>query len=779
MAKNIFKLFLLVFSLTLVLMLASCEELLSEFFPKEEPEDMIYNMSTVYAQAQALGYDGSLEEFVALVSGKDGKDGKDGTDGLGIKSSFIDNDCHLILTLTDGTIIDAGKLPQCNCADDDATIGVYTVTFDYGNGVVETRTTENYKIAEPNAPSRDGYYFVGWTADILEDYLWLFPAYAITEDMTFTANWTPIIYEYEIYLDNGTFVDWGYLTIESIDASAPPERIGYTFIGWTWEGQTTPVENISLDNFTGDILMLTANYRENTITPNPDDSANDGWWNDITYDETSLIFQMTNCSNNQELSSGCERYLAGTSEDNCDIDSLVEERNTYAYYYTNVNVTYYYYPDIASLYGFSKTIDVIFSEITSGSPNTPDIFCSFMTDLAIASLKGCFANLYSTQYGDNYFDFSANGYMPDLMGSLSLSQNKIYVLASDYFIDIVRAFYVIPVNLALFNSIAVNTITDLNYDGCLDILDLYELVYNGDWTYDQLVTFCEAIYQPAATNVGGTSINDVLGFGLASNGLPAAGLVYSSSVSIINKTWSEGQGKFIYTYPNDNPELYALYNAIADLVNSHGVMYVTKSDAAIIGEDSPLLGVRHKFATNEMLFGGIVLAGSLEYLDYQDMKTREGFGLVPVPVYQEGDNYLTQVHVTGRAGAISRTTTKFSQCSAFLQYQSTNSELILNEYYDFNLSQAATSSPDSYVNANVEMLQYIHSNVRTSLDKFIEDAISYMCDPDIEYAANSYHALLVSYGYSYKNIRDHYAAYVAIKQSALQFLIMEYDLLPG
>lgn len=37
-----------------------------------------YTMESVYAQAQSLGYEGTLEEFIALVSGKDGADGAAG-----------------------------------------------------------------------------------------------------------------------------------------------------------------------------------------------------------------------------------------------------------------------------------------------------------------------------------------------------------------------------------------------------------------------------------------------------------------------------------------------------------------------------------------------------------------------------------------------------------------------------------------------------------------------------------------------------------------------------
>ncbi|MDE6373811.1 MAG: hypothetical protein K2L72_04855, partial [Clostridia bacterium] len=52
-----------------------------------------YDTATVYAQAVELGYNGTLEEFIEMISGKDGTDGKDGAngnDGVGVKSGRLD-----------------------------------------------------------------------------------------------------------------------------------------------------------------------------------------------------------------------------------------------------------------------------------------------------------------------------------------------------------------------------------------------------------------------------------------------------------------------------------------------------------------------------------------------------------------------------------------------------------------------------------------------------------------------------------------------------------------
>ena len=506
------------------------------------------------------------------------------------------------------------------------------------------------------------------------------------------------------------------------------------------------------------------------------------WWDDIAYDETSLIFQMTHCSNKEELSSGCERYLAGESADNGEIDKLVDMRNEAAYVDTNVNVTYRYYEDIDGN-GFSQCINTIYNETLVTSTTSPDMYCNFMTDMLVASLKGSFSNLYSTKHGEgdytgvNYFDTKDDAYMADLMSSLTLSLDKIYVIASDYFIDLIRAFFVVPVNVKLYNSIASDMITDLNEDGTVNVHDFFEEVWAKDWTYTRLAQYCAQIYKEGEAGVTNASIDDTLGFALGKNGLPAAGLVYTSSVVVIQKTWNDARGDYDYAYPEENQELYDLSEAVKKLFESRGVMCVDGTAAASVGATTANLGVRTQFTKDKILFGGIILVGSIEYEAYQRMKGEDtGFGLVPVPLYRDGsdDNYLTQIHVVGRAGGIARGTKKFVQCSAFLQYQTEHSTDIINEYYDYNLTYEAADGLDG----NVDMLKYMRSNIRTSFDKLFEDAIGFMyLNEDAESSQNRWHTILCDNDYKI-NLREAYNAHAPAKHERLDDLIKQYDQLP-
>ena len=87
------------------------------------------------------------------------------------------------------------------------------------------------------------------------------------------------------------------------------------------------------------------------------------------------------------------------------------------------------------------------------------------------------------------------------------------------------------------------------------------------------------------------------------------------------------------------------------------------------------------------------------------MKDDYGFGVVPVPVYKEGDKYLTQVHNIATCGAISIKTQKFSQCTAFLNYQSTHSNKVLEEYYKFNVMRGLATNSEGIASKPIKFIQ--------------------------------------------------------------------------
>ena len=500
------------------------------------------------------------------------------------------------------------------------------------------------------------------------------------------------------------------------------------------------------------------------------------------WDTTELVFRLTNNSNRQELSSGCEKYLAGESATDTKIDKMVRERNLKAGTYANVNIAYLYYND-SSDYGWSNVCEKMVTEIKSGSGSAPDMYCNFVYDMLNASLKGVFANLKTT-LRENHFEFTKDrlyainvgddhGYMYDYMQSMTLNQQKMYLLSSDYFTDMVRAFYVVPVSRTLFENLDQQSLTgDLNGDGKYNIDDLFQLVKNKDWTYDALAKYAEAVYQPAAGSTGTVTLDDRLGLAVSSSsGLCSSGLLYTTSVEIINRQWNEDKTDSVDTYPQQNAAFVDFCNKLSTLFKSKGVLAVSTK---ALGTDS-LLAIRDKFVANNILFGGVICVGSLEYDTYQDMKENsgKGFGVVPVPLYKQDEehheSYLTQVHNIGRVGAIANTTTKFAQCSAFLDYQSTHSSEILEQYYNTTLTYGVAAVVG--LEGNVEMLKLIRSNVRSSFDKAFEDAIGFFySNVNQDSDANHWNIMLQNASFQLDDAATKYASVVALKQQYLDQL---------
>ena len=126
----------------------------------------------------------------------------------------------------------------------------YTVRFDTGEGSkVDPQTIiEGKTVIRPADPSMDGYDFQGWLLDG-KDYDWQTP---VTADITLTASWKkheepkPITHTVNFDTDGGNTV--AQQTVNDGETAAVPDtptKNGYTFSGWTLNGESydfnTPV----------------------------------------------------------------------------------------------------------------------------------------------------------------------------------------------------------------------------------------------------------------------------------------------------------------------------------------------------------------------------------------------------------------------------------------------------------------------------------------------------------------------------------------------------------
>ena len=128
---------------------------------------------------------------------------------------------------------------------------LYTVTMDTAGGdpIRPIQYTVESEAFQLPTPIRTGYIFLGWTGEgITEPQKTIEIPQGGTGDRTYTANWQVIEYTIITLLEGGNAGSSQvyFYTVEQTVTLPTPTRTGYTFIGWTGEGITTPQPNVTI-----------------------------------------------------------------------------------------------------------------------------------------------------------------------------------------------------------------------------------------------------------------------------------------------------------------------------------------------------------------------------------------------------------------------------------------------------------------------------------------------------------------------------------------------------
>ena len=524
------------------------------------------------------------------------------------------------------------------------------------------------------------------------------------------------------------------------------------------------------------------------------------------WDKTEIKFALTDDNCSGELSSGCKKYYSGTEANSFElIDDMVRARNLAAAKSANVTPRYDYE---AASGGWSGNISSIVEQALAGSATNPDIYCNYVYDLSCAQLRHCFANLLDTETTANYFRFNEEDYNPvgesyfdseagegyfyDYMKSMTLSNDKMYLLASNFCTDLVRAFLVVPLNVQMMSEIKAE---DTWTGNMTEVSDFYDLVwkkteikegYAEGWTYNVLAHYSDKVYADINDKDSDCVLADKIGFAAGTtSGLVSSGILYTSDVEIIKRD-KKDDGSYNYYYPETNENLNKFAAQLTALFKGelseggNGIVTIdgdTARDSGFAASgETELIAIRNRFAENKVLFGGVIAVGSLEDTVYQNMRTtgsKYGFGILPVPTYETGHEYLTLVHNIARIIAISKSTTEFAQCSAFLDYQSRMSAEILDEYYNVRLASSTGGLAGEFNNF---MLTYIRNHVRDCFDKTFEDSISNKIQSiDSTATENKWHELLSQSDFKLAEFSNAYKANAENKNRYLKMVIEDWN----
>ena len=177
------------------------------------------------------------------------------------------------------------------------TANEYTVTYDAAGGTVSsaTQTVAYDSNVEYLIPERAGYTFLGWYENNTkhENEKW-----TRTSDLTLVAKWDIIGYTISYEMNDGTNhgenptsykVDTDTITLKD------PSRTGYTFTGWTYEGQTTPTKDVTIEKGSVGNKTFTANWEAitTTITFNANSGVCSTTELSATYDQEFTLPEVT------------------------------------------------------------------------------------------------------------------------------------------------------------------------------------------------------------------------------------------------------------------------------------------------------------------------------------------------------------------------------------------------------------------------------------------------------------------------------------------------------
>ena len=146
---------------------------------------------------------------------------------------------------------------------------LYTVTLDASGGdpirpIQYTVESEAFLLP---TPVRTGYIFLGWTGEgITEPQKTMEIPQGSTGDRTYTANWQVIEYTVTLDVSGGDPLDPITYTVETPVILPTPTSTGYTFLGWTGEGETAPQPTVVLPKGTTGDKAYTANWKVITYT---------------------------------------------------------------------------------------------------------------------------------------------------------------------------------------------------------------------------------------------------------------------------------------------------------------------------------------------------------------------------------------------------------------------------------------------------------------------------------------------------------------------------------
>ncbi len=371
-------------------------------------------------------------------------------------------------------------------------------------------------------------------------------------------------------------------------------------------------------------------------------------------DDTEIVISLSKFTSSQ-ITMESYQYIQGPDSMTSDeVQNMVYDRNADVINGINVEPRYVY-----TTLNWDGIMADIQQKVLAGGKNSPDLYVDQAYGMIRAQQAGFLKNVLEE---GSKIDLESEGWYTDYMNAFNFaSKEKSYLLAGDYFMDVIRFMNTIGCNLTMFNNLFTK-------QGGTNLL--YDTVEDGKWTYDQMMTWCEAAFVDNGTNKGRADKEDQLGLIADNDGPYVMGWVPSSNVTLFD---IQKDGSFKVFKNNDERAINVIDKLMALMDGTQGVLFGMTADI-----DNA--AAREIFIDGKALFTSGVLLSSLETTQYQQMEDDKC--VIPYPKLTEDDRYYVTSHDNARVGGILINTAKFEATTAWCQAMSRTSTAVLDKYYN-------------------------------------------------------------------------------------------------
>lgn len=295
----------------------------------------------------------------------------------------------------------------------------------------------------------------------------------------------------------------------------------------------------------------------------------------------------------------------------------------------------------------------------SAQEDSYDVILDFIRDVPAMVNKN-----YAIDWNDlPYVDLTSDAWCQDMIKDLSIG-GKLYTTSGDLSMTSYDSTSVFGFNKQMAEEQQLG--------------DLYQLVRDGQWTFDKLYEFSTKVAQDV-DNDGKYKADDIYGI-FTYNGIFAE-MLTAAGVRLVTK---DAEDMPVFT-AKGNESFYNIYEKVLEVLHPDGV-YISCDDYT-------------QFKGNTLKFVG---GGSLFYSDVvfwiSTMSEMEAdYGILPNPKYNaEQENYLASINAVATSMVIPYTASDLERTSVILQALAQHSnQNMIETYYDEIVTVRNVRDPES------------------------------------------------------------------------------------